>query len=216
MRSASERIARWTAVAACGLFASTARADGTVDPSFGRVDGDLTLAAGVGGVVASRGPRLDGELRVRYLETAGVFATYEDGALVGSPADPGRVVTGGFELRPFFFYRWLRGYETRRARWDLTIDSIGLELGLTWPQPKDGAFELHPGLEAGLGVEVPLMLDATGLWLAFHGGLRWSDATLGSGVVATATEREAYLAITLAWHQLIIAHIVDVGDERVR
>jgi hypothetical protein len=216
MRSVSERLAPCAGVVACWLCATTARADGIVEPSYGRVEGDVTLAAGVGAVVAPSGPRLDGELRARYLETAGVFATYEDGAIGGSSADPRRVVTGGFELRPFFLYRWLRGLESRRARWDLTIDSIGLELGLTWPQAHDGPFATHPGFEAGLGVEVPLMLDATGLWLAFHGGLRWSDETLGTGVVEVAAEREAYLAITVAWHQLVMTHIVDVGDRAPR
>jgi hypothetical protein len=178
----------------------------------------VTLAVGAGGVVASGGARPEGELRVRYLETVGVFGTYEDGAFVGSSATPERVVTAGLELRPLFLYRWLEGHETRRARLDLAIDSLGLELALTWAQPQGGEFAVHPGLEAGLGFEFPLFLDATGLWLAFHGGLRWSDETLGSGVVATANEaneaneREAYLAITLAWHQVISAHIVDVGD----
>ena len=59
---------------------------------------------------------------------------------------------------------------------------------------------------------MPLFLDATGLWLAFHGGLRWSDEALASGVVATTEQREAYLSVTLAWHQVVAAHIVDVGD----
>jgi hypothetical protein len=210
MRSAFERIAGGAGVVACLLFAAPARADDLVEPSYGRIEGDVTLVGGVGAVVAARGPRLEADVRVRYLESAGIFATYEDGPF-GSD-DPRRAVTAGLELRPFFLYRWLRGHESRRARWDLAIDSIGLELGLVWPQPAGGDFALHPGFEVGLGVEVPLMLEATGLWLAFHGGLRWSDETLGTGVVATAVDREAYLAISLAWHQMVVTHIVDVGD----
>ena len=72
-------------------------------------------------------------------------------------------------------------------------------------QPQGGSFDSTPGFEVGLGLEVPLLLDATGLWLAFHGGIRWSDETLGSGLVTTPEEREAYLSITLAWHQVIAA-----------
>jgi hypothetical protein len=217
MRSASERArlapscAGVTALA-CFLCASPdARAAG-VEPSYGRVEGDMTLVAGAGVALASGGPRAAGELRARYLETAGIFGTYEDGAIVGSSAAPRRVVAAGLELRPLFLYRWLQGHETRRAWLDLTVDSIGLELGLVWQEPQGAAFASSPGFELGLGLEVPLLLDATGLWLAFHGGLRWSDETLASGLVATPDEREAYVSITLAWHQVVELHIVDVGD----
>jgi hypothetical protein len=193
----------------CG---TDARAEGALEPSYGRVQGDLTLVVGAGASVASGGPRAQGELRARYLESAGIFGTYEDGPIVGSSAAPRRIVAAGLELRPLFFFRWLQGHETRRARLDLAIDSIGLELGLAWQQPQSGPFASTPGLEAGLGVEVPLLLDATGLWLAFHGGIRWSDEALASGLVETHEQREAFLSITLAWHQVVVAHIVDVGD----
>jgi hypothetical protein len=176
----------------------------------------VTLVVGVGGALASGGARAEGELRARYLESAGIFGTYEDGPIVGSSAAPRRVIAGGLELRPLFFYRWLQGHETHRARLDLAIDSIGLELGLVWPQPPSGPIESTPGFEVGLGVEVPLLLDATGLWLAFHGGIRWSDEALSSGRVETHEQREAYLSITLAWHQVVVAHIVDVGDRAPR
>jgi hypothetical protein len=220
MRSASDiaRVARRCALfagVACvvlGLFEGAARAEEFIEPSYGRVDGDLTLVAGAGASIASGGPRAAGELRARYLETAGIFGTYEDGALVGSDAVPLRVIAAGFELRPFFFYRWLQGHETRRARFDLALDSIGLELGLTWQEPQGGSFSSNPGFAAGFGFEVPLFPDATGLWLDFHGGLRWSQEALGTGVVATTEQREAYLSVTLAWHQVIAVHIVDVGD----
>jgi hypothetical protein len=193
-----------------------ARAEEAIEPSYGRVQGDVTLVAGVGGALASGGARAEGELRARYLESAGLFGTYEDGPIVGSSAAPRRIIAAGLELRPLFLYRWLQGHETHRARLDLAIDSIGLELGLVWPQPPGGPFEPTPGLEAGLGVEVPLLLDATGLWLAFHGGIRWSDEALSSGRVDTHEQREAYLSITLAWHQVVVAHIVDVGDRAPR
>ena len=200
----------------CCAWAVDARAEGAVEPSYGRVEGDVTLVAGAGGAVASGGPRAEGELRARYLETAGVFGTYEDGPIVGLDAGPRRVVAAGLELRPLFLYRWLQGHETHRARLDLAIDSLGLELGLAWQQPQGRPFASSPGFEVGLGLEVPLLLDATGLWLAFHGGVRWSDESLASGLVETADEREAYVSITLAWHQVVAAHVVDVGDRTRR
>jgi hypothetical protein len=223
MPSVSERALRVPPLAAavafvgCVCAAADARAGGVgVEPSYGRVQGDVTLVVGAGGALASGGPRAEGELRARYLESAGVFGTYEDGPIVGSSAGPRRVLTAGLELRPLFLFRWLRGYETRRERLDLTIDSIGLELGLAWQQPQVRPFEPTPGLQVGLGVEVPLLLEATGLWLALHGGLRWNDEALASGIVETHDQREAYLSVTLAWHQVVVAHIVDVGDAAPR
>src|SRR5689334_5367748 len=76
-----------------------------VDTSYGRIDGDVTLVVGAGAVVAARGPRATAEMRVRYLDTVGAFATYEDGPLVGSETDPRRVFATGLELRPFFLAR---------------------------------------------------------------------------------------------------------------
>ena len=34
--------------------------------------------------------------------------------------------------------------------------------------------------------------------------------------VDTSDHREAYLSITLAWHQVVSAHLVDVGDREPR
>jgi hypothetical protein len=221
-----------TVTAATALVIATdARAEGDVEPSYGRIEGDVTVVVGAGASIASGGPRAAAELRARYLETAGLFATYEDGALVGSSVDPRRVLAFGLELRPLFLYRWLKGHETRRARWDLLLDSLGLELGMTWaggppetpPEasmarpggaPGNG-FGSHPGIDAGLGLELPLFSEATGLWLALHGGLRWSDDALASGPVHP-DDREAYLALTLAWHQVVSTHLVDFGDEAPR
>ncbi len=167
-------------------------------------------------MVARAGPRAEGELRLRYLESAGIFASYEDGASLGSAAEPGRVLAVGAEVRPLFFFRWLRGSETHRARTDLVVDSFGLELGAVWSQPAGQAFASQAGVQAGLGLELPLLLRATGPWLGLHGGVRWSDHALGAGVVETADDRSAFVAITLAWHQVVATHLVDFGDEAPR
>src|SRR5215831_13531181 len=90
------------------LRAGTANADvTTVDPSYGRIDGDIDVVVGAGAVFAPRGPRGEAELRLRYLETAGVLVTFEDA--LGSSAEPARALTTGLELRPLFLARWLRG-----------------------------------------------------------------------------------------------------------
>jgi hypothetical protein len=217
MRSGCEkRVAALGVAASLALPAGVARAQGRPEPTYGRLQGDLTLVAGLGGVVAARGGRAEGELRVRYLETAGLFATYEDGALVSSAAEPTRVLSTGLELRPLFLARWLTGLESRRARVDLVLDSLGLELGATFAQPAGTSFGSRAGLQAGLGVEVPILAQASGPWLGFHAGVRWSEAALASGVVSSADDRSGFVAITLAWHQVVVTHVVDEGDEAPR
>jgi hypothetical protein len=202
--------------AALLLAEGLARADGAVDPSYGRVQGDLTLVLGLGATIAEGGSRAEGEVRLRYLDSVGVFGAYEDGPPVGSSGDPLRVLAGGLEVRPLFLYRWLQGHETRRAWLDLVIDSFGLELGALTMQPTGTSFGSEAAVQAGIGLELPIMLDATGLWVGVHGGVRWSEAELATGTVNDTADRSVFVAITLAWHQVIVAHLVDVGDEAPR
>jgi hypothetical protein len=207
------RVATVAALAAAlALSAEEVRAQVRLEPTYGRMEGDVTLVAGAGAVVAARGPRAEGELRLRYLESAGVFASYEDGPLLGSPAVPERVLAVGLEVRPLFLARWLTGREIQRARVDLLLDSVGLELGAAMAQPAGASFASRPGVQAGLGVEIPFLRDATGPWIGLHGGVRWSEETLASGRVRDATDEGLFVAITLAWHQVILTRLVDVGD----
>ncbi len=201
-------------VAASGvLLCGVSRAQSPTEPTYGRVSGDVCLVAGVGATIASRGPRAAGELRARYLDAAGVFATYEDSLSASGGSEPRRVLAGGLELRPLFLYRWLRGLESRRGHLDLTLDSIGLELGAFLAAPPGTPTTFRPGFQLGLGVEVPILAQATGVWLAFHGGVRWADQGRAPALASGPEGRAAYLTISLAWHQLIGTHMVDVADE---
>jgi hypothetical protein len=218
MRWARRRVASaaFLAAAAASLRApgvSADEGDTTADTSYGRVDGDLTFAVGLGAAFGSEGPRGAGDLRVRYLESAGVFAGYEERAALDSSADLRRVVSTGVELRPFFFLRWLQGHETRRARWDMLVDSIGLELGGAFVQPAGGGFASQPGVQAGLGIEAPLLERASGPWIAVHGGVRWFDQGSVWGGMDRARERAAFVTITLALHAIVLSHVVELGDE---
>jgi hypothetical protein len=197
-------------MAAACLWSPGASADDPSDATRGRIDGDLALVLGAGAVVAARAPRVEGEIRLRYLDSAGGFVTYEDAAGLGS--NPARVLGAGLELRPLFLARWLSGFETPRARIDLITDSIGLELGLLLSQPS-GASGWRCGLELGLGVEIPVLPKATGPWFGVHAGLRWSETALATGIVENVDDRAAYVAITIAWHQMVATHLVDLGDE---
>jgi hypothetical protein len=201
------------ALVALVLSAPAARAE-PADSSYGRVAGDLSGSLGAGAVFGPRAPRAALDLRLRYLETAGIFVTYEDA--FGGAAEPTRVLAFGTEIRPLFLGRWLTGYELARGRWDLLIDSFGLELGAAFYQPASASFGSSPALQAGIGLEVPLLSDATGPWIGLHGGARWSEATLGGADASTADDRAAFLAVTLAWHQVFVAHVVDEGDRAPR
>jgi hypothetical protein len=217
MRWASERLARaGLAAAALLVMPSHARADGPAEGTYGRIAGDMTLVGALGGVVAARGPRAEAEVRLRYLESVGAFVSYEDGAVLGSSAEPERVLTAGVEVRPLFLFRWLRGKEGGSPWRDMAIDSLGLELGATFAQPAGTGFASVGGLQLGLGVEVPLLPRSTGPWIGLHGGLRWSDSALESGVIRSVDDRAAFLAITVAWHQEFVAHVVDQGDRAPR
>jgi hypothetical protein len=213
MLSGFDRAAAFAgAGAAVALLGATARADGRAfDPAYGRVDGDIGLVVGVGGAVAPRGPRAEAELRLRYLEAVGLFATYEAGVL-GSMSEPQRAFTGGLEIRPLFLYRWLEDQETGNARFDLVLDSVGLELGAVVYEPEGVGLAWQGGFEVGLGVELPVLERATGPWIGVRGLLRWSEAALGSGVVSNADDRQAVLVVTLAWHQVVTWHVADLGD----
>ncbi|MEO6420654.1 MAG: hypothetical protein ABIP39_14675, partial [Polyangiaceae bacterium] len=159
-----------------------------------------------------RGPRATMDFRIRYIDTIGAFATYEEGPLIGSSTDPRRVFSTGLEVRPLFIARWLEGHEWGSSRADLTLDSFGLELGAFFAEPRGAAFGSRPGFQLGLGLETPVLTHASGPWIALHAGVRWSDTALGGGVLDGPVDRSLYLTVTVAWHQFFGAHVVDVRD----
>jgi len=195
------------------LASAHGRAD-SVDPSYGRIEGDVAVAPGLGFAAVARGASLVGEMRIRYLETAGIFAVYEDGSVVGSAAEPRRSLAVGTELRPLFLARYLQDLEVRRAWFDLIVDSLGLDLGAVFAQPAGESFGESPGLQVGLGFGVPLAIRACGPWVGVRAGIRWSEDALTTGRVRGADDRSAYLAVLLVYEQLFMTHAVDVGDRR--
>jgi len=181
-----------------------------------RVDGDISASAALGATFGPRGPRAAVDLRLRYLWTAGIFATYEDGPFLGSVAAPRRAFAGGVELRPLFFAKWLQGKESGNAYFDLTVDSFSLELGAVFLQPAGSRFASQPGLQAGIGFQVPLFPRATGPVIGLHGGARWSNAALAGRDIEDATDRSLFLLITVGWQHVFDAHIVELGDRAPR
>jgi hypothetical protein len=167
-----------------------------VDAAYGRLNGDVAIAASAGVGADASVARFDGDLRLRYLQTAGVFGT----VMAGN----GSLLATGIELRPLFVSRWALGNELGHPRLDMLIDSAAIEIGVAF---------VHPGsqraFQAGLGLELPFFSVATGPFLGIHAGLRWSeDALAGNGA------GQAFVAVTLGWQQIFRGHVVDYEERR--
>ncbi len=193
-----------------------ARAEPAAETSYGRIDGDLSVTLGVGATFGPRAVRAAADARLRYLSTAGIFATYEGSALLGNSSDPQSVLATGVELRPLFFARWLQGLETGNARVDLTIDSLAFELGAAFVAGPNSGFDARPALQAGLGLTIPFLSAANGPVFGIHGGARWSEATLAGNAADHPRDRAAFLTLTLAWEQVVGTRVVGLGDPAPR
>ena len=190
------------AIVALLLVGSTAHAGDAKDGAHGRVDGDMAVEIGAGGDFGPRAPRAVFDLRFRYLSMAGVFGAYEWE----------RALATGIELRPLFLAKWFTGRYSGNAYLDLALDSIGLELGAAFLQPNGRHLESKPGLQVGLGFEIPVFPNATGPFVALHGGVRWSEQALSAGPLVTPDDRSLFLNVVVAWQQVFGARVVDMGD----
>lgn len=164
---------------AFGTATPCAARDVDGDGLYGRFDSDLVLSLGAGaGTSLQLEAVYTAELRARYLDSAGLALAPE-----WNPAGDAAVAVLA-EMRPFFLARFL-GNKSVGNRWlDLTIDSLGLELG-TWLGPL--ASGLGAALALGGGIDFPLGLargSARGLWLRagmryVHASHTWADSPRG-------------------------------------
>lgn len=138
------------------------------DGLYGRFDGELALSVGVGGGLTEveargRGASVVGEVRLRYLDAAGVFLAGRWGPGVSEH------LALGVELRPLFPALFFEDLWTGHEFWDLLIQSVGVELGVaTLPLNEAWGY----GLAAGGGLEIPVVLPsqwADGVWLRLGG-----------------------------------------------
>ncbi|MBI2394409.1 MAG: hypothetical protein HYV09_32865 [Deltaproteobacteria bacterium] len=205
------------AAIALALVATPARARAAADGdgAYGRLKGDLTFVGGLGaGVVAATGrPVLASDLRLRYLDAAGVALGFEEGDALARTSRSGelrRAFLAGVELRPLFPVRFLKAQETGRRFLDLVLDSIALDLGTWWPI-RYGSGARRPGMYTGLAVEAPLSGGGSGLWLRLSAQLRWAAPRLEGDLDPSG--RSVMLGVGLAWHQVFGPHLVQRGDE---
>lgn len=133
-------------VACLALGPTAARADGL----YGKWDSQAQLGFTLGGgahFASGASGIADGGLRLRFLDAFGPLL-----AAAGGPSS--REFFTGFELRPFGPMHFLRDRSSGKARRDLFLRSLGLQMG--------GAFGLDGSLRAafywGGGLGVPLVL----------------------------------------------------------
>ena len=186
--------------------------DQVTDGAYGRFDGDLNLSLAAGATVGPGGPSAAVLGRALFFESAGVYAAYTD-ALGRAQAPLPRTLAAGITLRPLFIPRWALDLQRGPAILDLALDAIGFDFGIVWPAAPNGSFTERPGVEAALGTEVPILGRANGPFLGVRGALRWRASELAW---RAEPPLEPVLFLTLAWHGIVDANIVDVGDRRMR
>jgi hypothetical protein len=204
---------RFLAALAAGGALAIAAGDATAadgDGAYGRLDGDLELRLGGGAAIGRGGPSMEIGAGALYLGTAGLYGLYTD-SFGGVGAGATRTVAAGVRLQPLFLGRYASNLEQGPARLDLLLDTLGFEIGAWWGWGGVPAASLPgtAGLELGVGVALPILRRATGPFLTVRGALRVQPA--GTGTPAGGDE-SGLLSVTLAWHQVVAAHLADAGD----
>jgi hypothetical protein len=207
-------VARWSLVLG-SLFVASAAHAAEGDGAYGRTDGDASVVVGVDGGTLGGRKLIGGDLRLRYLDTAGLVLGYEELDALNKAQTEGefrRDFRAGIELRPLFPARFLKAHEFGQSFLDLVIDSIGLDVGAIWivRAAKDVP---RPGFYTGLAIEVPLAAKANGPWLRVAGSLRWTAARIEGE--EDPSGRVFAFTVGLAWHQFFGAHLVDRRDSHV-
>jgi len=195
-----------------------ARAEDEEDGAYGRLDGDFMLHLGAGAALAAGGPALTLETGALYLSTAGAYFRYAD-ALGSDGARVRRALASGLELRPLFLARYAKNNEAGPAHLDLFVDSLTFQVGAWWDSDRrapDPGLARTPGLEIGLGLDVPILARASGPYVGMRGVLRWRAADLDGAGKDDVVDRGALLSLMLAWHHVFYTHLVDAGDRVLR
>ena len=160
------------------------------DGAYGRLDGDIDLALGVGPSFdfASADAALGVRGSVHWFTVAGIYGLYQEA--LPETARLERRVGFGVDLKPLFLVRWPLGLERGPALLDLTLDSLSLGLGMTFGDERAEPFGSRHGFETSLGFGIPLMLEASGPWLEVRAG----------AVLPNSLGSEASVMALFSWH----------------
>jgi hypothetical protein len=162
------------------------------------MSGDLILSAGLGGALASaHGHRAAVDLRARYLDSLGIVVSPE-----WTPSGRNGAVAVALEIRPLFLARFLRNAYSGRAWDDLTLDSLGVEIG-SWLGPFDKGF--GAAFLLATGVEMPFSERGDrGFWVRIAG--RYLYASSGDQAAPAGGRSEVAALVAL-----IFRTSVDIG-----
>lgn len=200
---------------AIGLFAPAIAHATDDDGAYGRYDGDLDLRIGAGVAVMQEGPALAAFASAMLLSSAGVYVHYMDAFDEGRRIP--RSISTGLVIEPLFLARTAFNLQIGSGRLDLAIDSFAIGLGAYWTIPRLPTNPLNePGLEFSLGFGLPILASATGPVLGVRAALRASPAAMSGAERFGLVEQGALLSFTLAWRQLVAAHLIDARDRAVR
>lgn len=150
---------------------NTPRGDGV----YGRFNGDVSLQIGAGVEGDFRQPSFRPLVlgSVSLYQTLGAYATYRESVARSDPW--ARVTSLGLMVSPLFLIRWPRSWETGSPTWDLTVDSLALIGGVSFPEVKGQGLFGAPTAEFGLEIGVPLLGRANGLFLRTRAQLTTGD-----------------------------------------
>ena len=160
------------------------------DGVYGRLSGDVIVEVGAGGGVTFNDPvqpNISGagalELRARYLDAAGI-------ALAGQARPEGQSrISIMADIRPLWLPRFLLGASFHDRRWDVFLDSFGVDLGVAIV-PLDETVGI--AFTVGFGFDIPLVFFSPGI-----DGI--SLRLFGRHVASLATDRFGPDASTNDW-----------------
>jgi hypothetical protein len=168
------------------------------DGVYGRFDGDLDVGLALGLEADDDANRGVARVSAHYFSMIGVYTTYSDA--LGEDARLERFFAAGVDLRPAFVPRWSRDMQHGPGVLDLALDSISLGLGVWWAKPEARDFGDARGFETSLGMGLPLLGAASGLWLEARGMLRWADPAWAPGA-----DPETVGVVMLSWHEIFLS-----------
>ncbi len=210
MRGAAHAVLA-AASAALALTRTASADDG--DGAYGRLDGDLLFVGSAGIGVEAGGVVFETHVGLLYLSTCGPYLRYTEG-FGQEELRYGRSVGGGFELRPLFLARYALDLERGPAHLDLFADSLTLIAGTYWAAPRARPLHEEPGLELGVGIEVPFTASASGPYFGVQGLARFPGTHLVGAAEESILRRGSMLVFTLSWHQIFGGGLVDLRDSR--
>jgi hypothetical protein len=199
---------------AAGLLTAAPSAADTTDGTYGRLDGDLDVSFAIGSAFARNGPSAAAFARALYLGMAGFYASYTDA--LGADRPIVRSASIGIGMRPLFLPRWGYNLDQGPAALDLALDALTLDIGALFLAHKSGTAGASPGIECALGTEFPLLGQAAGPWIGARGALQWRPDELASRGDPYFSSTRVTALVTLSWHAIIDAHIVDAPNRPLR